>query len=74
MAINANESKEEKGSQYGQFVTEQYLFSVFQEYFSVPSRMEGRQMVDNLELANLPPQTVRQSGQLPGKIGYLSDY
>ena len=31
-------------------------------------------MIDHLELANLPPQIVRQRGKLPGGIGYLSDH
>ena len=38
------------------------------------SWLEGHKLLDYMDLSNIPPHAVLQSGQLPGGIGHLSDH
>ena len=74
MALDANDSRESKKDSYGEFDDQLDLFPVIDAENAVPSRFDGKRIINHIETYQILPQHLKRRGQTPNGIGFLSDH
>ena len=54
MALDANKNREIKQHSYRSMVQEENMLPIFHREGCVPSRFDGKDMIDHMETANIP--------------------
>ena len=74
LALDANNTRESKKDSYGGFADQLDLFPVIDAENAVPSRSDGKRIINHIETYRILPQHLKRRGQTPNGIGFLLDH